>query len=77
VTLHGFAIDHQLMITFQDHGDPPRTIGRLIGIDRVNRVLNGHLLSRRRWRLVIQAPAAQRQQIRLLAQGEVHSGAVE
>lgn len=69
VPLHGFAIDHQLVITRKDDRDPPRPIGRLLRIDGVNRVRNRHLLGWRRCRLVLQAPAAQCQQIRLLAQG--------
>jgi len=77
VALHGFAIDHQLVVTLQNDGDPPRTVGRLTSIDEVNRMLNGDLLSRRWCRLVLPAPTAQRQQIRLRTQGQCGRGAVK
>ncbi len=51
--LHGFAFDDQLMITRQDDVDPPRAVGRLIGVDLINRVFDRHLRGRRRHRLIV------------------------
>ncbi len=77
MALHGFPIDEQLVVTFQNDGDAPRPIRRVGRIHRVNRMLHGHLLGRGRDGVVVQASSAQRQHVSLRTKRQGGRRAVE
>ena len=71
MTLHGFAIDDELMLLLEHHGDAARAIRRLVGIQAINGMLDGDFLGRGRKGLIVETSSAQAEQDRLLAQRQV------
>lgn len=55
IALHTLPVN-QLAFTRQDHGNLTRAIERMVGVERVNAVLEGHFLRRWRHGLIVQAP---------------------
>ena len=77
MTLHSFAIDDEVIVLLEHHGDAARAIRRLLGVNTVNGMLDGDFLGRGRNGLIVEAASAQAEQLRLVGEWKLSITALD